>query len=121
MFTLLGPSGCGKTTLLRLIAGFYTPDEGEIRFDERSGQRGPAARARHRHGVPELCAVAAHDGVRQHRLRARSCARSPRAKIAERVSAMLENGQARRPGRPLSRASSRADSSSASRSRGRWC
>ena len=27
---LLGPSGCGKTTLLRLIAGFETPDEGEI-------------------------------------------------------------------------------------------
>ncbi len=29
--TLLGPSGCGKTTLLRLIAGFMTPDEGAIR------------------------------------------------------------------------------------------
>jgi iron(III) transport system ATP-binding protein len=27
---LLGPSGCGKTTLLRLIAGFESPDEGEI-------------------------------------------------------------------------------------------
>lgn len=33
MFTLLGPSGCGKTTLLRLIAGFYAADEGDIRFD----------------------------------------------------------------------------------------
>lgn len=28
--TLLGPSGCGKTTTLRLIAGFVSPDEGEI-------------------------------------------------------------------------------------------
>jgi iron(III) transport system ATP-binding protein len=29
--TLLGPSGCGKTTLLRLVAGFFAPDEGTIR------------------------------------------------------------------------------------------
>ena len=32
-FTLLGPSGCGKTTLLRLIAGFETPDAGRISID----------------------------------------------------------------------------------------
>ena len=31
--TLLGPSGCGKTTLLRMIAGRETPDDGEIYFD----------------------------------------------------------------------------------------
>jgi iron(III) transport system ATP-binding protein len=35
LFTLLGPSGCGKTTLLRLLAGFYQPDEGTIRFGPR--------------------------------------------------------------------------------------
>ena len=31
--TLLGPSGCGKTTTLRTIAGFVTPDRGDIIFD----------------------------------------------------------------------------------------
>jgi spermidine/putrescine transport system ATP-binding protein/putrescine transport system ATP-binding protein len=32
-FSLLGPSGCGKTTLLRMIAGFELPTEGEIFID----------------------------------------------------------------------------------------
>jgi len=34
-FTLLGPSGCGKTTVLRIVAGFYTPDEGRVFFDDK--------------------------------------------------------------------------------------
>ncbi len=35
MVALLGPSGCGKTTTLRLVAGFLTPEAGEIRVGER--------------------------------------------------------------------------------------
>lgn len=33
--TLLGPSGCGKTTTLRMIAGFESPDAGEIYFGDQ--------------------------------------------------------------------------------------
>ena len=32
-FTLLGPSGCGKTTMLRIIGGFETADDGNVFFD----------------------------------------------------------------------------------------
>jgi len=32
LFFLLGPSGCGKTTLLRSLAGFFIPEEGQILF-----------------------------------------------------------------------------------------
>lgn len=34
--TLLGPSGCGKTTTLRMIAGFESPDEGEIYLGDQA-------------------------------------------------------------------------------------
>ena len=39
--TLLGPSGCGKTTILRMIAGFYEPDSGEIHLAGRQIERIP--------------------------------------------------------------------------------
>jgi spermidine/putrescine transport system ATP-binding protein len=40
-FSILGPSGCGKTTLLRMIAGFITPDQGDIAIGARSMHRVP--------------------------------------------------------------------------------
>ena len=44
LFFLLGPSGCGKTTLLRLIAGFYSPNQGRIFFDNHEVTRIPPHR-----------------------------------------------------------------------------
>jgi putrescine transport system ATP-binding protein len=40
-FALLGPSGCGKTTLLRMLAGFETPDAGRILLDGKDIARVP--------------------------------------------------------------------------------
>ncbi|PLR94466.1 ABC transporter ATP-binding protein [Bacillus sp. T33-2] len=40
-FTFLGPSGCGKTTTLRMIAGFYYPTKGIVRFGDKDMTRVP--------------------------------------------------------------------------------
>ena len=66
---LLGPSGCGKSTLLRMIAGLETITGGTVSHRRQGRQRDRAGRPRHRHGVPELRALSAHVGLRQHGLR----------------------------------------------------
>ena len=72
LFTLLGPSGCGKTTLLRLIAGFHRPDAGAHPLRGPGRDRPPAACPQHRHGLPELRPLAAHDRVPERGVRAQA-------------------------------------------------
>ena len=114
-FAFLGPSGCGKTTLLRLIAGFNQADTG-TRPDRRRGHLGAAAlEARRRHGVPVLCALAAHDGAPQRRLRTRG---APPAARGDRTArrGRARSRRARHIWQTGVRRSSPAASSSASRS-----
>src|SRR5579872_421491 len=42
--TLLGPSGCGKTTILRMVAGFEVPSEGNILLDGDDITQRPASK-----------------------------------------------------------------------------
>ncbi|MFA6061922.1 MAG: ABC transporter ATP-binding protein [Gallionella sp.] len=64
-FTLLGPSGCGKTTLLRLIAGFELPDEGQILLDGHD-LAGIPAEKRPVHTVFQSYALFPHMTVEQN-------------------------------------------------------
>ena len=89
-FTLLGPSGCGKTTLLRLIAGFDFPTDGEILLYGAGHRAAAAVQAAGQHGVPELCAVPAHDGGAEHRLRPGDAGQAARPRSTARVAEMLK-------------------------------
>ncbi len=86
---LLGPSGCGKTTLLNLIAGFETPDAGEVRLRGRVLNDVPPNR-RDIGLVFQHYALFPHLTVRDniaYGLRAR---RLPRTVIGERVQEAVE-------------------------------
>jgi spermidine/putrescine transport system ATP-binding protein len=63
--TLLGPSGCGKTTLLRLLAGFETPDEGAVLLDGEDVSRVPPYR-RNVNQVFQSYALFPHMTVREN-------------------------------------------------------
>jgi iron(III) transport system ATP-binding protein len=89
MFTLLGPSGCGKTTLLRLIAGFYSPDQGEIRFDGRVVNDLPP----HERGIGMVFqnyALWPHMTVYENAAYGLKLRKVPPAEIAQRIRAVLE-------------------------------
>src|SRR5215468_4573650 len=87
-FALLGPSGCGKTTLLRLLAGLDTPDEGRILLDGEDIASVPPYR-RPINMMFQSYALFPHltvegnvaFGLKQERL--------PKAEIAARVEEML--------------------------------
>lgn len=87
-FALLGPSGCGKTTLMRLLAGFETPDAGRILL----GGQDIAGLPPHRrpvHMMFQAYALFPHLTVAQNvgfGLKARG---EPKARIAARVEEML--------------------------------
>ena len=88
-FSILGPSGCGKTTLLRLIAGFLSPDQGEIRIGGEP-MNGVAPNRRPVNMVFQHLALFPMMSVGEnvgYGLARRGVAR---AEIAQRVGAMLE-------------------------------
>ena len=87
-FALLGPSGCGKTTLLRMLAGFETPDEGKILLNGRD----IAAVLPHRRPVNMMFqnyALFPHLDVRDNIAFGLKRANMPRHEIAIRVGEMM--------------------------------
>ena len=62
-FSLLGPSGCGKTTLLRLIAGFEFPQEGELLLHGDKPEDAAAAAYEKAAGCKPLDAMEALDAA----------------------------------------------------------
>src|SRR5947199_2821711 len=87
-FALLGPSGCGKTTLLRMLAGFETPDEGRILLNGRD----IAAVLPHRRPVNMMFqnyALFPHLDVHDNIAFGLRRANMPRHEIAIRVAEMM--------------------------------
>lgn len=87
--TLLGPSGCGKTTTLRMIAGFYDPDQGDIVLGGRRINELPA----HRRGTAMVFqdyALFPHMTVRKNVGYGLTLAKVPKAERDRRVDETLE-------------------------------
>jgi spermidine/putrescine ABC transporter ATP-binding subunit len=87
-FCILGPSGCGKTTLLRLVAGFETPDEGSILIHGRDVLGVPPER-RDTNVVFQSFALFPHLTVRENIGFGLRMRRLPRQEIGGRVDEMI--------------------------------
>ncbi len=87
-FALLGPSGCGKTTLMRLLAGFESPDAGRIRLEGRDiGAEPPHQRPVHM--MFQAYALFPHLNVAQNIAFGLKRQGVARAEVAARVEEML--------------------------------
>jgi len=86
--TLLGPSGCGKTTMLRMIAGFESPDRGRILLGGRDVTDDPPHR-RQVNTVFQDYALFPHMNVTQNVGYGLRIAGVPRSEIATRVRESL--------------------------------
>jgi ABC-type Fe3+/spermidine/putrescine transport system ATPase subunit len=90
MFFLLGPSGCGKTTILRMLAGFYDPEEGDIFFGDRR-MNGVPPYARNTALVFQNYAVWPHLTVFENVAYGLRVRKVPAAELEQRVVAALEH------------------------------
>ncbi len=93
-FTLLGPSGCGKTTLLRMIAGFETPDAGRILISGREMQDVPPHK-RAVNTVFQSYALFPHLNVEQNigfGLKMQGVARPERKKRVDAIMELMQIG-----------------------------
>src|SRR5438874_9633109 len=87
--TLLGPSRCGKTTTLRIIAGFYDPDVGDIELGGRRINNLPA----HKRGAAMVFqdyALFPHMSVRDNVGYGLPLQRRSKTDIAKKVDETLE-------------------------------
>jgi len=87
-FALLGPSGCGKTTLMRMLAGFETPDAGRVLLEGRDIAADPPHR-RPVHMMFQAYALFPHLTVAQNIGFGLKRQGAPKAEIADRVEEML--------------------------------
>jgi spermidine/putrescine transport system ATP-binding protein len=102
-FSLLGPSGCGKTTLLRIIAGFEDPSQGDVRLDGASVLHLPSNK-RHVNTVFQSYALFPHLSVFENVAFPLRLKKTKESVIAERVGhylrlVKLDEQQAKMPSR----------------------